>query len=192
MIEGGISGRREVPGRRWIDQIRFAFMEASGGNEKLEMTYDEWMSSRFRYLIEERETTEGEMNMYYNQMDENGDGRITWDELILFLTKRQKSIPGNTTKHLKIDYEQPVDPSPILDQYINPPKQTIFIQENNELVTLSDSQIVFWDIHQCNIIHKQEGDRFVGICFLSGLNVLAVVKTTPEICLLYTSPSPRD
>lgn len=184
MEERGNFGRTEVPGRRWIDQIRFAFMEASGGNEKLQMNYEQWMKSRFRYLIEQREVTDTEMNMFYKKMDENNDGFITWDELILFMNSKINSFPGNTTKHLGIDYEAPEDPSPILEKGINPPFQTIYLQKKNEIVTMSKNQIVFWDLNDCSVIQVINSENLVAMQFIPSFNQLAVIKSSPEICFI--------
>ena len=175
---------KELSGRTWVDQVRFAFAESAGGSEKMEITREQWVKSRFRYLIAKDVQTQEQMHHHFDVMDANKDGRLTWDEIIGFMLRQENSKLLSNAKHIEIACVGPEDPSKIKSLNLSPPKDALILKDFNRFASFSDSSIIIWDVNALEPLKIFNVDGVTSICYSNELKKLIFSQKERKISFI--------
>ena len=171
----------QIRGNTWIDKIRNAFIEASNGKGD-EVTMEQWCNSNLKYLIDDEILSEDQMVEYFSQIDANTDYHISWSELVAYLMMRQKSLIGGLTeKKLRLTYYAP---DALTIKKTNRPQNCLrirYIPAFEQLVTLTETTLTFWNKKCIPEITFSDRDKFVDFCCLSSIFKIAIAKQNRQI-----------
>ena len=156
-----------IPGDKWVDKLRSAYVETSGRIDN-DISLEKWINSRLKYLLDSEKLSEIQMKEYFMQIDSNCDNLINWNELIDYISCHQKSITsGQSQKQINLIHHAPN--SQILKKAKRGPPclKLIYLTYIGEIITLTESNLTFWNIENCSITHQfSDIDFFVDFCFI--------------------------
>jgi len=171
-----------IPGDKWIDKLKYAFKEADTNNSGA-LTIDQFIRSRIRFVLSNQYMSDKDMEMYFNQVDANGDGDLQWHELVDYMMVQSKNAQERKVVHaLNLKYIAPdrsvIQKNTRASQCI----RVIHLPILNQLVTLSDSMIKFWNMDDCLVFRTfSEKEQFVDVCFMPTVMRLAIAKENRQV-----------
>ena len=174
-----------IPGETWVDKLKFAFDEVDVRHSG-QINLQQWMKSKFRYLISSKPVSEEQMKEIFQNIDFNCDETIEWNELVDFLLTSDNGIDSNDVeKTLVISYLAPSDLILQKSRRRSANFRILFLPAQGELVTLSDSAITFWSPDDCNpnatITDK---DTFCDFCEVKCLSKICIAKSNRKLIFI--------
>jgi WD40 repeat protein len=173
-----------VPGAMWIDKLKYAYNEADTSGQ-CALTLAQWMNSRMRYVISDQRMSDEELETLYKKLDENGDERLEWDEVVTYLTSRLR-VEREEGKRLILTYKYPPPPKKM------PKRERVlrarYVEKFSQILSLTETTLTFWDIENCSIVRRIVDDEvpFVDFCVMLGIHKIAVAKENRRIIFIDT------
>jgi hypothetical protein len=91
------SGEIILYGDTWIEKLRNAYMKLA-----------QWRGSKIKYLLDDCVLLDNEMIEYFQQINSNSDGQISWAELASYIMVHSRSkIGNNIDRKVRIEYLGP-------------------------------------------------------------------------------------
>lgn len=171
----------EIPGDTWIEKLKYTFDQASARKDEA-VTINEWMNSRINLLISDKVLNMHEMEESFNQIDANCDGLVQWAELIDFLICHKPQNDELGEKTLSFEYIAPDAVTLGKNQRASICKRCQYLQYLNQILTLSDNTLTFWNPYSCTQVRSfSDGAPFTDFCHLSNIHKLAITKQNRQI-----------
>lgn len=171
----------EIPGDNWVEKVKFAFDEVDVEGKK-EITMDQWMKSRLGLIVTSEKLAGDRLQEYFYQIDSNSDKVISWDELIDYLTCQQKCINADHfDKNLNLIHVAPDLATAHKFRKNTDCLRVIYIRYIEQIVTLTESTMTFWNLDCTQNFHFTDIDGFVDFCYLSCLARIAIATKNRKI-----------
>ena len=168
--------------------------------------FEQWKLSSFRFIIRDGKLSPLEFNQYFEKIDANNDGKITWAELIRFLIQELQSddllMAGQASRSLSKSHTPASAKQHFHKRTV---KQILESPETREYITISSDAVRFWT--KDGLLFRRElklHDSFSCGCVLKRLPVLAIATETRRVyfygveeldqmpIVASASPSPND
>ena len=171
----------DIPGKQWIDKIKWAFVDAAGGKNKDKITFDQWMNSKFRYLIGDKPLTDIEMKKIYDDIDANCDLSLQYDEIIGYLLIFHKGTKTNDKNKITIEHEMQTLPNSAKKCKITRIIKCEIIESMEQIVSLSPNALIFWDMKTLEPVNIVNGTDFSDFCCVPALEKIVICLKSRKI-----------
>lgn len=163
----------------FIDKLRAAFDECDTDHDG-KLTITEWVGSNLRQFIRDGRLSDDDFRMYFNRIDSNYDGFVTWDKLVRYLIKEIASSELRLGERaLNFVQKTGTGPPGFSNQHREMVRQIVICHSAAEYVTLSLDSIRFW---------KASDLSFRGAILEPGLfNSLVIFETTGQLAVTTTN-----
>jgi len=173
---------KSIPGDKWIDKLRFSFIEAAGKIDS-DICLKKWVNSKLKYLIESYVLDETQMRDLFFLMDANCDDSISWSELLAYISCHQKSAAITQMENkLRLTYHAPSVRLLPKSKKTPPCLRVRYLPYISQIISLSESVISFWNSDNCSLIRTlTDKDLFVDFCCIQSISKLAIAKKNRQI-----------
>ena len=179
-----LRNRRLSSTEKYLVKFRTAF-DAVDADKDDRITKDEWKCSEIRELFIENKITSSLFEEYFDKIDSDMDGFVTWAELVQFLLKdmgAKEMKSSETAMFIKCSTISPIDKNNVHRENI------AFIRASyctNEYLSVSNDSIRFWsmeNMHQTRVFQKP-GNFQCAIVF-EPFSVLAIATITRSLLFI--------
>lgn len=176
-----------IPGREWIDKLKYAFREADiHKNNRISRRL--WINSRLRFVISDKPLTDGEMDDFFNKVDTDLDGFIQFEELENYLIAHQGSVSEAViNKVVQLSYSKPFDESVSFTKPTERVLQALFLPKTVQFLSLTESTFTIWDATTLQPVQQFKSfiqEKFVAFCFISALDLSAIATQQRKIIFI--------
>lgn len=174
----------EIPGYSWIDKLKYAYDESSHGKPEHGIDINQWVNSRLKYVISDTPMSDDELMSLFQIIDSDSDNRIGYEDLVAFLLIKNQGKLGNQHKVISATCIGPALYS-VANIIRTPPCiQAEFIASTEEIITLNESCISFWDFKTLKLSNTYQDKGMTGFCIIRSLGKIAIIKKSRQIIFI--------
>ena len=171
--------------KTFLKDLRATFDEADV--DKLgSLTADQWKKSALRFYLKDGGIPLDEFIQYFIKIDADGDGRVSWDELVNFML-----LEISNARNVQLSAEavqlNKLPPYPNVAQNRHKTQICQMVQSywTDEYITVSPDSIRFWQPNPFQFKRKMtdETAKFACVCVFKGSQVMAVAYSNRTIRL---------
>lgn len=181
----------EVDESQWknqfINNLRNVFQNVDA-NQDGKISLDEWMAStnQIRCFIRDGALTDEDYKLYFWRIDANGDGFVTWDNLVQYLLRDISSTELHRGEQ-SIQFIQKTSKGIPLREHVHREMVKMIAQceSSSEYITLSSDSIRFWSAYDLQYIRSICDPGLFSSMLIFESHLKMAVTTSNRRVLLY-------